>query len=141
MKKISIVGIREMTRALGADMTRDIIEILNADTTAEQFQNDARFSENTKEMARLWGDTRSRAYPALLAVSDLLGAYGSENIDGRENDYDARYYGNSQLEYVNMGDTYSNTLMYDNERHEYTWGSWGDFIEKHPRRFPEVWRE
>lgn len=137
MSKITIKGIRAMKKAMGETTTADIIAILNADLTEDVFQEDARFGENTKYMARLWEGTKSRAFPALLAVSDLIGGYGVENLEGRENDYDAGYYGNSQAEYVNMGDTYSPTLLFDNETGQYIWTSWGDFVESHRRRFPE----
>lgn len=33
------------------------------------------------------------------------------------------------LLYVNMGDTYDRTVLYDPEKEEFTIGSWGDFYE------------
>jgi predicted phosphodiesterase len=37
--------------------------------------------------------------------------------------------------YVNMGDAYNMTLMFDWSKDKFTVGSWGDLVEAQPRRF------
>jgi hypothetical protein len=39
------------------------------------------------------------------------------------------------LSYVNMGDTYDTTLLYDHKTGRFSVGSWGDIVEKQPDRF------
>jgi hypothetical protein len=39
------------------------------------------------------------------------------------------------IAYVNMGDTYSTTLLFDHHKNRFVIGSWGDLVEAQPRRF------
>jgi hypothetical protein len=39
------------------------------------------------------------------------------------------------LEFVNMGDTYDTTLIYDFSTGRFYVGAWGDWVERYPRRF------
>jgi len=48
-------------------------------------------------------------------VNDVLGGYGVE--------------GGAAFEYVNMGDTYDMTVVYDNEEDEWHLMSYGDYVE------------
>lgn len=41
----------------------------------------------------------------------------------------------SGVEYVNKGDTYAATLMFDFAKNKFLVGSWGDLVETQPRRF------
>ena len=34
-----------------------------------------------------------------------------------------------------MGDTYDTTLLYDHKTGRFSVGSWGDIVERQPRRF------
>lgn len=70
----------------------------------------------------------------MLALDVLLEGYGAEWLDGR---YVRRYWQNCQLLYVNMGDPYLATLAYDTEKDRFLLTSWGDFVERNRRRFPE----
>jgi hypothetical protein len=56
----------------------------------------------------------------------LLGGHGVEVIDGIPNG----------LRYVNRGDTYDPTLIYDRQTQRYVAGDWGTIVERNPRRFP-----
>lgn len=55
----------------------------------------------------------------LELANELLGGYGVES---------ARV-GDRSILYVNMGDTYDNTIIYDEEEFQYRIGSWGDWVE------------
>ena len=68
------------------------------------------------------------AWAIMRKANELLEGHGVEAIDGS--------YG-APLYYVNMGDTYDTTLMYDAEEDEYLIGSWGDIVENDPDRFGE----
>lgn len=71
---------------------------------------------------------------AIMLVADkLMNGSGSEGLTG---EYVDRYYQNIQASYVNLGDTYSTTLLFDHVNQRFVITSWGDFVESHPRRFP-----
>ena len=52
---------------------------------------------------------------------------GSEQVD--------RYYFDIHLLYVNMGDTYVPTIIYDTLKELWYCCSWGDIVENDPKRF------
>lgn len=69
----------------------------------------------------------------LKVANKVMGGYGVEYL--RSSDEDP--YSASGIEYVNMGDTYYSTLMYDWDKKKFIAGSWGDQVEAQPRRFSE----
>jgi len=72
--------------------------------------------------SRIW-----RITVALHAINEHLGTYGVEGLGPpRSGDYAPPY------EYLNAGDTYTTTLIYDRDRDRLFVGSWGDLVEQHP---------
>jgi hypothetical protein len=69
---------------------------------------------------------------ALDTCNALLKCYGVESI--RDNGHDG-YYMDIGLLYVNMGDTYAPTVVYDTRRDAFYITSWGDIVEDQPKRF------
>jgi len=67
-------------------------------------------------------------YNTLKAISNIIGGYGVESIRGN---YVSQYWHDTQLLYVNMGDTYTPTILYDTETERWLYLSWGDWVEKH----------
>ena len=66
------------------------------------------------------------ARKALELANELIGGYGVEYIAHR-NDTPWRSYG---LQYVNMGDTYAATIIFDWKSQRFRWPvSWGDIVE------------
>lgn len=61
------------------------------------------------------------------AVNVALDGHGAEAIFG-----DCVY--RPDLVYINLGDTYATTLLYDYTRTRWSIGSWGDWIEAQERR-------
>lgn len=59
----------------------------------------------------------------------ILVGYGVEAITAPDAHVDGYYYDIVAL-YVNMGDTYSPTVIYDTEREKFYIESWGDWVEK-----------
>ena len=43
--------------------------------------------------------------------------------------------GTQPVAYVDRGDTYDVTLLFDHEKNRFIVGSWGDIVEAQPRRF------
>lgn len=63
----------------------------------------------------------------------LLKGYGVEAIHGQK--HVDRYYFDIHLLYVNMGDTYAPTIIYDTLKEQWYCCSWGDIVESDERRF------
>lgn len=72
---------------------------------------------------------------ALDLANEIMGGFGVESI--RDNEWDRDYYADIGLLYVNMGDTYETTLIYDTRKDKWIVSSWGDIVERHPKRFEE----
>lgn len=66
----------------------------------------------------------------LEQVNKLMKAHGVEAIRG---EWVSFYFQDIVLLYVNTGDTYSSTVMYDTERDRFFIGSYGDWVERYGR--------
>lgn len=58
-------------------------------------------------------------------------------LDGFGREYLTPSNGGNGVDYVNMGDAYTPTLMFDYEKSRFLVGSWGDLVERQPRRFAD----
>ena len=67
----------------------------------------------------------------LRKVNAFLGLHGVEYI----NSVDDKVHESYGLSYINTGDTYITTLCYDHKSGRIFISSWGDVVEKNPRRF------
>ena len=69
---------------------------------------------------------------ALELANERLGGHGVEYVESTEDSF-RRPMG---LSYVNLGDTYSATVAFDWRTLRFRFGaSWGDIVERAPRRF------
>jgi hypothetical protein len=68
---------------------------------------------------------------ALDYADELLGGNGIEYIASEQDTMRSR----EGIEYVNMGDTYDTTLIYDYKTGRFYVGAWGDWVERYPKRF------
>jgi len=92
------------------------------DTRVPATANYVRSLHSDPYRSRLW-----RTTVALHAMNEVLGTHGVEGLGPpRGGDYAPPY------EYLNAGDTYAGTLIYDRGRDRLFVGSWGDIVEKHP---------
>ena len=66
----------------------------------------------------------------LARANEIMGGFGVESIECANCQVDRFYYGIVLL-YVNKGDTYSTTLLYDTDEENFSIGSWGDWFEAH----------
>jgi hypothetical protein len=70
---------------------------------------------------------------ALDLFNDEIDAHGVEAIRG---DYHAgRYYYDIVALYVNTGDTYNPTLLYETDTGRFLLTSWGDWVEHNTRKY------
>jgi len=65
---------------------------------------------------------------SMNALNELIEGFGTEAIKN-ENAYVNKYYSDCIGIYVNMGDSYAMTIIYDTNENEFLITSWGDFIE------------
>jgi hypothetical protein len=87
--------------------------------------------DDAHKIRRIMEDCLHRPLTLLQRVNKFLGAHGVEYIaDRRDDQHDV--YG---IEYINMGDSYIPTLCYDRDKDRIFISSWGDIVEKYPRRF------
>ena len=68
---------------------------------------------------------------AMSEASDVLGLFGVEAI------WEEGNYSNPVATYVNTGDSYAMTLVYDVEEDEILLTGWGDFVEDFEREHSE----
>jgi hypothetical protein len=66
-----------------------------------------------------------KPFKALKILDVLLDGFGVEYI-ASSNDTCFDYYG---IEYINTGDTYSTTILYDRDKDKMFLCSWGDIVE------------
>jgi hypothetical protein len=63
------------------------------------------------------------------AINELIEGHGVESIQVSEDLYQDRYWGNAIGLYVNQGDTYDLTVVYNVIDSKFEFTSWGDFFE------------
>lgn len=68
----------------------------------------------------------------LVAADRLIGGHGTEVVRGR---YVDNYYGDFVAEYVNVGDTYAATLVFDTVKKAFRLTTLGDWLEKCPKSY------
>ena len=66
-----------------------------------------------------------------LPLNKEIDAHGIESIDRSPRTRSHPYFGSARMLYVNMGDQYLATIMYDTVAGRFYVRSWGDFVEKH----------
>lgn len=90
-------------------------------------------------MTKILGITKEQATALKALMEDgyikrvLVRADGM--LDGCGVEYLVPDDGTQPVAYVNMGDTYNTTLLFDHEKNRFLIGSWGDIVEAQPRRF------
>jgi len=103
---------------------RDLPGYVRSDVVNEQF--DLRNEKHLLEWIRV--NEADNPDEILDTLNEKLGGYGVESITD-ERAWVSSYYGDIIGLYVNMGDTYDKTVVYDTENKEYLVTSWGDFYE------------
>jgi len=79
-----------------------------------------------------FGDLYDRDFGAdcscrLTALDELLGTFGVEPI--RTTEHIDRYWFDCRACYLNTGDTYNTTILFDTKKDRFYLTSWGDFVE------------
>jgi hypothetical protein len=66
-------------------------------------------------------------------ANKILGGYGVEYVAHKNDGYLERE--SKGFEYVNMGDTYEPTLIFDRLKGKWIVGTWGDIVERRPNLY------
>jgi len=61
----------------------------------------------------------------LAAINEVLEGFGVEYIESTSDSYVDSY----GLSYINLGDTYTNTVIFDHSCNKFRFCSWGDIVE------------
>lgn len=67
----------------------------------------------------------------MCALNEILEGFGVEPIWGKDSEMEPI------AEYINMGDTYNTTILYDYDKGTFQVTSWGDWFEANERRVKE----
>lgn len=90
---------------------------------------------NSEKAAHELGITpkyNSRVQNILEIANKLMNEFGVEYIAHREDSHRGAF----GLEYVNTGDTYKTTLIYNLESGRFLISSWGDIVERNQKKYP-----
>ena len=72
-----------------------------------------------------------RVAPTLQAIDHLIDRHGVEYLPSRQDTFHVAL----GIDYVNQGDPYRATVIFDLARESFLIGCWGDLVERFPRRF------
>jgi hypothetical protein len=76
--------------------------------------------------------SRSSVEKQMELLNSVMEGYGVEVIRGQTWD---RYFTDACGVYVNMGDTYVVTILYDVCRQRFVVTTWGDWVEEHQKNY------
>jgi hypothetical protein len=65
-------------------------------------------------------------------INEVINGYGVEAIRGDSNN---RYFMDTVGLYVNMGDTYALTVVYDTQKNGFYITTWGDWVERNQEKY------
>jgi hypothetical protein len=106
-------------------------EALNAAELAREFQIDDDKAKQVVNLVRGGGRDR-RAETVMDQINDLIGGHGVESIRG---DGPGGFWQDSVAIYVNTGDTYSATILYDTTKEKFALTTMGDFVEQNQDKY------
>jgi hypothetical protein len=84
-------------------------------------------SKADAQMLKAKMDAGDTVRSILSAADRIIGGYGVDSIPGV----------GGALSYVDMGDAYHDTLIFDRKTNRFVVSSWGDIVERQPRRFED----
>ena len=103
------------------DKAKEIRGIMDGSIDPESF-------ENVERWVRQCYNRPSTVELQLEAINGVLEGHGVEALDESSDWFPQPHYS-----YVNMGDTYTTTVVYDHERGRWLITDWGTIAEKFPQ--------
>lgn len=80
---------------------------------------------NVKKWVNQCYNMPSKTELKLEALNQILEGYGVEYIEHKEDSFPDVY----GISYINLGDTYINTVLFDRASNKWRYCSWGDIVE------------
>jgi hypothetical protein len=118
-----------MTECLELCEDQDAAELLHAILNGER---DPREVDSCDSWVRQCYHEPSLVEQQLEAANGLMNCHGVEAILSEGS------WGECLMSYVNTGDTYAPTLVFDAEEHDFMVTSWGDWVEAYEREHGEL---
>lgn len=118
-KKIKNMG--HIIKITESQLKKIVENVIKEYEDGERFQKLAR-KYNKKNL------TGDQAADAMVGLNDMLNGYGVEAVRGKSEK--GGFWGNILFIYVNMGEAYENTIIYDTEKEEFVAATWGDYYEE-----------
>lgn len=87
-------------------------------------------AKELRAMMKSMEDTKAAVEPVMERARELIGGFDLQVLWGGWTYW-------PRLEYVNMGDPYDTTIIYDRAHDEFFVGNWGTEVELHPRTYGE----
>ena len=106
-------------------ISKDIRGLMEGTINPEQYESVAKWIKQCYHKPR-------KVELALEAINEILGGCGVEQIT--DNQWHA-YWCDGGLLYVNMGDAYTCTVIYNTRKDKWLVGAWGDVVERDRKRF------
>lgn len=100
-------------------------------------KGEAIFKAMRKELGDDDRDRTDSVDAALDAVGEILGGSGVEAINGEHEEHVDSYYLDIILLYVNMGNPYVTTVLYDTQADSFLVGNWGGWLEAYQAEMEE----
>ncbi len=104
----------------------------NAKNLQEWFQIEPSIAKALAQEMKAAEGGRDSVERAIKNVDVVIHGYGVEGIEG---EWVNNYWGNTVGLYVNMGDTYNGTVIYDTIRQKFSVTTMGDWVEKYERKY------
>lgn len=103
---------------------------INAGEIMKAFKNAGITDEQAKEISEMLnGNVKyDEANDVLEKISGMINGFGVEAVTHEDAHVDS-YFRDAIALYINMGDTYDTTVVYDTENGDFLITSWGDFYE------------
>ena len=105
----------------------------SVDTIEKTLKVDRSVARSVKD-AMVGAETGKQVSGAMEVINYLIQGHGVEVIRGSE--WHSHYWQDIAIEYVNKGDTYKPTILYDVEKERFEcipWGNWVEWAQSHGR--------
>jgi hypothetical protein len=90
-------------------------------------------SEEIIEIISTWDKTDRGADRIIEKLNFIMEGYGVEAIIGRTETH--KYWDDTVALYINMGDTYNPTIIYDVNDEKFVVTTWGDWVEENQEKY------
>ena len=124
--------IENLSKVFDEDIAKRINEVIE---DSRELSDYVTFTDNREELSQRFPHTYdwvrqclnmpSEAEIRLSMINEIIGGYGTEALDE-----DPNWFPYPRYSYVNMGDPYVTTIMFDHEQSRFFVACWGDIAER-----------